>query len=239
MNEYTSKTVGQLVTERPSRSKVFEAHKIDFCCGGNRPLEEACAKKNLPVALIAGELRAHDDKADETGPDVSNLSMPELIDHIVAIHHTYLKEDLPRLERMAEKVAKVHGDAEQRLHEVHLVFLALEAELLSHLGKEEGILFPMVKRLVAGDLPAEQAAFLSDPMGVMEAEHESAGRALDRLRELTDDYTPPEWACNTFRALFDGLDELERDLHVHIHKENNVLFPRVREYADRMAEATA
>lgn len=239
MTEYTSKTVGELVTERPGRSRVFEAHKIDFCCGGKRPLAEACEKKGVPVEQVVEELTALDAKADEAGEDVSAWPLPDLIDHIVDTHHVYLKAELPRLERMAEKVARVHGEAEPRLLEVRDVFMALEGELLTHLGKEEVVLFPMVKRLDAGELPAEQAAFLNDPMGVMEAEHDDAGQALERLQTLTDNYTPPEWACNTFRALYDGLEELERDLHLHIHKENNILHPRVREVAAQVASPTA
>ena len=234
MNEYTSKTVGQLVAERPKRSRVFEAHKIDFCCGGKRPLAEACAKKNVPLDQIVAELAAADAQESEIGIDAAALSTPDLIDHIVGTHHVYLKEELPRLERMARKVAQVHGDKEPRLEEILNVFLGLEGELLTHLGKEEAILFPMVKRFAAGDLPAEQAAFLGGPMGVMEEEHDSAGAALERLHALTDGYTPPDWACNTFRALYDGLEELERDLHQHIHKENNILFPRVRAQVEQL-----
>lgn len=226
MIEYISKTVGELVAERPGRSRVFEAHKIDFCCGGKRMLEEACAKSGTPLEEILAGLAAQDAKAAEDADDVGGLPLPKLIDHIVATHHAYLREELPRLEGMAGKVAKVHGDMEPRLHEVRDVFNGLAAELAAHLGKEEAILFPMVKRLAAGELPAGQAAFLDGPVGVMEAEHNSAGMALERLRILTDGHTPPEWACNTYRAFFSGLDDLERDLHRHIHKENNILFPR-------------
>jgi regulator of cell morphogenesis and NO signaling len=238
MNDYLDKTVGELVAERPSRSRVFEAHKIDFCCGGKRPLEEACTRKGLSLTAIVEELATHDAQAPDMGAGAADLDTVDLIDHIVETHHVYLKAELPRLARMAEKVARVHGDAEPSLHEVRTVFDGLEAELTTHMGKEEVILFPMVKQLVEGTLRAQQAAFLGGPMGVMEAEHDSAGEALDRLHTLTGAYTPPEWACNTFRALFDGLAELERDLHLHIHKENNILFPRVREEVRQMALST-
>lgn len=239
MTEYTSMTVGELVAERPSRSRVFEAHKIDFCCGGKRPLEEACNRKGVALADVVEQLTAHDAQEPDTGAGAADLDTVELIDHIVGTHHVYLKSELPRLAAMAEKVAKVHGDAEASLHDVRDVFDGLQAELTAHMGKEEAILFPMVKQLVHGTLPAQQAAFLGGPMGVMEAEHDSAGAALERLHTLTGAYTPPDWACNTYRALFDGLAELERDLHLHIHKENNILFPRVRETAGLPAHAAS
>ncbi len=235
MIEYISKTVGELVAERPGRSRVFEAHKIDFCCGGKRMLEEACAKNGAPLKQVLAGLAAYDAGAAKAGDDAGTLSLPDLVDHIVETHHAWLRKELPRLEGLAEKVAKTHGDAEPRLHEVRAVFLALQAELTAHLGKEEAILFPMVKRLAAGSLPAGQAALLDGPMNVMEAEHDSAGLALGRLRDLTDGHTPPEWACNTYRAFFSGLDDLERDLHLHIHKENNILFPQARALAEQMA----
>ncbi|MFP4502186.1 MAG: iron-sulfur cluster repair di-iron protein [Candidatus Hydrogenedentota bacterium] len=228
MTDYANKTVAELVTERPARARVFDNHKIDFCCGGKRPLQEACEKKSVPLDQVVSELAALDRKPAAPTADLTAMGPTALAQHIVATHHGFLKEELPRIERMVHKVAKVHGDKEPRLHEVLRVFAGLKEELLTHLGKEEQVLFPLVEQLFSGTLPAEQRALMDGPLNVMEMEHDSAGEALAELRRLTGDYAPPDWACNTFRALFDSLEALEHDTHQHIHKENNILFPQVR-----------
>lgn len=232
MNTTTvDKTVGELVSERPGRSRVFEEHGIDYCCGGKRPLAEACAKKGVDVDEIVRELAQADAGAVQEGAaDYSVMALDELADHIVSTHHAYLTKELPRLEEMAVKVAKVHGGSDARLRELAEVMGALSAELGSHMMKEERILFPIIRQLVHADtLPPMPCGTLSNPIGAMEAEHDNAGGALESMRRLTDGYAPPEWACNTYRALLDGLNELELDLHEHIHKENNILFPRALE----------
>ncbi len=222
------KSVGELVTERPARSRVFEAYGIDYCCGGKKPLSEACAQKGHAVEEVLGKLAEADATgSDENDVDYTSMPLDELVNHIIATHHTYLLRELPRLQKMAEKVAKVHGGSDERLGQLAKVVTAVVEELSAHMMKEEQILFPVICQLEQTDsLPSMPFGTLANPVRAMESEHDSAGNALADMHRLTDAYTPPDWACNTYRALLDGLRELELDLHQHIHKENNILFPR-------------
>ncbi|MDP0496514.1 MAG: iron-sulfur cluster repair di-iron protein [Verrucomicrobiota bacterium JB024] len=219
-------TVGELVRERPARSRVFEQHRIDYCCGGKRPLAEVCAERGLDLDKILSELQASD-QADTRLVDADAMGLAELADHIVATHHAYLREEMPRLDFMTRKVAAVHGDTEPRLRQIREVYVAFQEELTAHMMKEEQILFPMIREIeTATAAPQFHCGSLANPIAQMESEHDSAGDALAQFRSLTDDYTPPEWACNTFRALYDALANLEQNMHQHVHKENNVLFPK-------------
>jgi len=214
--------VGRIATQHPLATRVFHRHQIDFCCGGGRSLEEACRARGLDPEAILAELRqelaAAGPVAETTRWDEAPVE--DLIRHILVTYHEPLKEELPRLEAMARKVHEVHGEKDpERFRSLLQVFLALKDELDQHLLKEERILFPMIQ--------AGQGATAGGPISVMEHEHDSAGAALRRLRELTGDYRVPEEACNTWRALWAGLEDLERALHEHIHLENNILFPRV------------
>ena len=224
--------VGQLVADRPGRARVFQQFRIDFCCGGGIPLSEACERNSVDPQTVLTELLRADNNTD-TGnePDWKNEKLSVLVENIVSTHHTYLRNALPQLGAMAEKVHRVHGENHPELRNLLEVFSGLYAELDSHMFKEENILFPATRQLEMGALPPEAAAQLFGPISVMEAEHESAGRALEELRRITGNYSPPESACNTYRGLYAGLEELERDLHWHIHKENNILFPRAIEGA--------
>jgi regulator of cell morphogenesis and NO signaling len=166
-------------------------------------------------------------EGDETVVDVTSMSLSELANHIEQTHHAYLKSELPRLLTLADKVASAHGSKDPRLDAAKETLLAFAHELWNHMMKEEQILFPFVRRLEATDLPVDfHCGTIRNPIRQMEHEHQDAGAALARLRQLTDNYTPPDWACNTYRALLDALAYLERDMHQHIHKEDNVLFPR-------------
>jgi len=221
-------TVGQLVANRPSRSRVFEAFGIDYCCGGKRRLGEACQAVGADPGEVVGALKASEEGAGgETETDWTKETMSDLVDHIISTHHFYLRVELPRLAGMTEKVAAVHGQNHPELVECREVFAGLRAELESHMGKEEQVLFPMIKTLeLATSRPEFHCGSVRNPITMMEHEHDDAGRALARLRALTGGFTPPEDACNTYRACLDGLAQLEADLHRHIHKENNILFPR-------------
>jgi regulator of cell morphogenesis and NO signaling len=220
-------TVGAIVRDRPSLSTLFEQAQLDYCCGGKKTLAAACQQRGIdPQAFLA---QLEDYAAKETAPEVNltELSLTELADHIERIHHAYLHTELPRLEKLVTKVAAVHGEKEPRLLQIQAVFLALSAELTTHLMKEEQVLFPMIRQLEASDtLPSFHCGTIANPVHRMESEHDEAGTALAQLRQLTDDYTPPDWACNTYRALLDALQTFEQDMHQHVHKENNVLFPR-------------
>lgn len=222
-------TVGALVASKPARSRIFEQLGIDYCCGGKIPLAEACQKKGLdPQATLRmlGALDAVTASATST-VDPANLTLSALADHIVQTHHAYLRTELPRLDTITEKVARVHGQHDPRLVEVRAAFVELAEEMTTHMAKEENVLFPMIRQLEASrDLTALHCGSLAHPIQQMEKEHESAGGGLARMRELSDNFTPPVWGCNTYRAMLDGLSQLEQDLHQHVHKENNILFPQ-------------
>ena len=221
-------TVGAIVRQKPARARVFESLKIDYCCGGKISLKLACEKRGVEVGEVLQTLIHSDEQAD-VGQlvDVDSMGLTELADHIEATHHAYLRQELPRLHVMTEKVAQVHGDKDERLFQMRKAFVALKAELEPHMMKEEQILFPMVRQLEAS---TERQKFhcgsIANPIRQMEYEHDQAGDALAILNASTDAYTPPDWACNTYRAMLVSLAQLEADLHQHIHKENNVLFPK-------------
>jgi len=227
-------TVGELVTGNPARSRVFEALGIDYCCGGKRPLQEVCDAKGLDITEVRARLEAVE--ADPDAVHVEAMGLGELADHIESTHHAYLREELPRLMKMTRRVAKVHGESDARLGELERVFAGFEDELYEHMMKEEQILFPAIRQMeVSNALPQLPFGSIANPIRAMEAEHDNAGSALEQLSALTDGYTPPDWACNTYRALLDGLHELEQDMHQHVHSENNVLFPRAIELESRLS----
>lgn len=220
-------TVGEIVRAVPARSRIFENLGIDYCCGGKKSLAEACRAKGLDLAKVVDMLVALDRTPDSAAENPDAMSLSELCDHIEQVHHGYLTEELPRLDFMTRKVAVVHGDHEPRLLEVRRVFEAFAAEMTAHTKEEEEAIFPVIRQLEsANGGKAKATASLKDSFTKLESEHGRAGSALARFRELTDNYCPPDWACNTFRALYDGLAQLEEDTHQHVHKENNVLFPR-------------
>ena len=211
-----SRTVAELVLEQPSRSRVFEELGVDYCCGGKRSLTDACEARGIALDHAVAALDA---TANEPSPerDWTQAPLPELCDHIVSSHHEHLREELPRLDTLLKKVVRAHGDERPELAELRDVFTALRNELEEHITTEEEELFPLVR--TGGPYDAEQVAEL-------EHDHESAGSALAKLRELSGGYDLDRALCNTHRATLDGLRELELDLHQHIHEENNVLFPR-------------
>jgi regulator of cell morphogenesis and NO signaling len=231
-NTIVETSVGQLVSQRPARARLFDQLGIDYCCGGGKSLAEACRAKNLDAKTVAAVLSAFDDQA--TAPadarDWTQASLTELCDHIEQTHHAYLKQELPRLDHCLRKIAAKHGPADGRLVELLNVFLGFRAELEHHAMKEEQILFPLIRRLEAGANPASfHCGSVNNPIRVMVMEHEHAGTALAQMRELTGGYQAPADACNTYRATMDALLVLERDMHRHVHKENSILFPRAAE----------
>jgi regulator of cell morphogenesis and NO signaling len=221
-------TVGQLVVERPSRARVFEKLGIDYCCGGKKPLGSAIEERGLDAGAVVAELEQEQTgAAPQGGRNWATASLTDLADHIESTHHAYLKAELPRLAQLTHKVASRHGDRRPELVEIYDVFSGLKAEMESHMMKEERILFPLCRRLdTAETLPPSHCGSVANPIEVMVREHEDAGDALARIRVLTNDYTPPPDACNTYRATFDSLRQLEADMHQHVHKENNILFPK-------------
>ena len=217
------RTVGELVAERPGRSRIFHRHGIDYCCQGGRTLGVACEAKHVAVETVIGELAA--ELAEPAGElqNPAELPLHDLCAYIVETHHGYLRRELPRLRSMAQRVADVHGGHTPSLLEVAKVCMAMADELASHVLKEEQILFPAIVAMSCGD---SRPMPLDEPIACMLHEHDEAGLALARLRELTNGFEAPADACNTYRALFAGLLELEDDLHRHIHLENSVVFPQ-------------
>lgn len=221
------KTVGQWVVERPSRARVFERLGIDYCCGGKHPLRQACAQKGLDYDAVLAELDCGETVPEVRARNWASASLTDLCNHIEQTHHAYLKQELPRLEFLTTKVAARHGDHRPALREVHQVFATMKTEMDAHMMKEERVLFPLCRQLdLAEELPSMHCGSVGNPIEVMIREHEHAGNALAQIRALTDNYSCPPDACNTYRALFDSLAQLEHDLHEHVHKENNILFPK-------------
>ncbi len=222
------------MTDRSERA-VFEDLGIDYCCGGNKPLDEACREKGLDPDVVAQTLQAAAQSQLPPDSDVSAMSMTRLVDHIEKTHHAYLKKELPGLLALARKVAEVHAGHAAHLQQMVTVLAGLVQELLNHLEKEEQILFPSLRELEAtGRISHACFGTVRGPIQMMEYEHDSAGQALAEIRRLTDDCASPQWACNSYRAMLQGLMHLEADLHQHIHKENNILFPMAME-AERNA----
>ncbi len=224
-------TVGQLVVERPGRARIFEQFGIDYCCGGKKPLVEACHNRGVePEVVLAALTRAEQQSRHSDLHDWSTSPLGELANHIVESHHAYLREELPRLAGFLDRVVRAHGQRHPDMIECRAVFMAFREELESHMMKEEQILFPLIRQIESSvSSQAFHCGSIAGPIQVMEAEHDSAGSALEKMRFLTNQYTPPADACNTFRALLDGLDQLEADMHQHVHKENNIPFPRALE----------
>ncbi|MBZ5582880.1 MAG: iron-sulfur cluster repair di-iron protein [Acidobacteriia bacterium] len=223
-------TVGEIAAQSPASIRVFEKHRIDYCCGGGLAVGEACAARGLNAAEVLQEVDG------AAGPAVSadwrSAQLGSLIEHIVENHHGYLKAHLPRMASMLEKILAKHSERHgDTLRPLAATFRGLKEELEAHLMKEEMILFPLIRSMeatqgAAGGPAAFHCGSVQNPIRVMLMEHDSAGEALARMRQLTSGYTPPEDACNTFRGFYFELAEMERDLHVHIHLENNILFPR-------------
>jgi regulator of cell morphogenesis and NO signaling len=234
-------TVGDIAAGSAAAINILEGYGIDYCCGGKRSFEEACRDKGLSPAKVASEIAAAANALPAKPRDWSTAPLGELIRHIVSTHHEYLKLELPRIGQRLQKVVQAHGDNDPAaFQELERVYDGLWRELSLHMRKEEMILFPAIERYetaARSGLPLPPVPFgsVAGPIGVMEAEHDSAGDALSRIRELTCNFQAPGYACSTFRAMLDGLRALEADLHTHIHLENNILFPRVLALEKRFA----
>ena len=227
-------TVSEMAANSLEAVRVFEKFGIDYCCGGKRPLADVCREKGLPETAVRAELDAAMQGGVAEERDWETAPVEELIQHILAAHHEYLRRELPAIQVRLDKVYRVYnqryGPTLQGLPEV---FGALRAELEMHLRKEEMILFPAV---LANDravregraLPPLPFGTVANPIRMMEAEHDNAGEALERIREITAGFASPVYACVTYRALMAGLSELDADLRRHMYLENEVLFPRAR-----------
>ena len=220
-----STPVAEIAAALPASVRVFQRLGVDFCCGGKRPLGVVCEEHGLLFADVASAIQEAAAVPAAEPQDWTCAPLHVLIDHIVATYHDALREELPRIETMASRVVRVHGGREPRvLGRIESIVGELSADLNEHMRKEELVLFPTIWAIERG--AATGAIPLSMPIRVMEWEHDRAGELLAELRRITGGYVAPEWACQTLRALYHGLEELEASMHVHVHLENNVLFPR-------------
>ena len=236
------KTIGEYVAQDFRTAAVFSKYGIDFCCKGNRSIEEACTKKDLDATKIQSEI----DKLLQTSQtghiDFTSWPLDLLADYIEKTHHRFVAEKSPVLVAFLEKLCKVHGHTHPELFEITELFKGCAQELGSHMQKEEQILFPFIKKMVACDIndqELQQPGFgsVANPIAMMKAEHEHEGERLEKIAALTSNYTPPADACNTYKVTYAMLHEFEQDLHTHIHLENNILFPQALQMEAHMAYA--
>jgi regulator of cell morphogenesis and NO signaling len=227
-------TVREIALEQPSSIRVFEQFGIDYCCGGRKPLAEACIAGNLQVDTVLAALEAAAKQPEVEGENWDGRSLANLISHIIAIHHSYVKRELPRLAQLSHKVVNRHGSRLAELPAIAAALENLDEELTQHLLKEETILFPYIvsfelSQSAGAARPQSCFGKVANPIAMMTQEHDSAGTLIAEIRRLSGNFTTPPDACPTFHAFYDGLKEFEQDLHQHIHLENNILFPRAIE----------
>lgn len=226
MKNLSNQTLASIVTHNHHAVPVLEKYHLDFCCKGKRTLQQACGEKGIPVDQLLLEL-AGATKIESRLLPFTEMDADQLISYILIHHHFYVKQSMPRILLHLEKVVNKHAEKFPYMSMVKDLFTTISAEMTQHMQKEELVLFPGIKKLSQPDKKhsAFEAADIGAPIRQMEAEHEQAGDILYSIRQLTNNYTPPEAACTTFRVCLAELKEFEEDLHQHVHLENNVLFP--------------
>jgi len=225
-------TVRQIVLDYPQAVRTLESFGIDYCCGGTRLLEDACRTANVPIERILDQLESPANEAESLDEHWKSAPLSELADHIVRRHHSFIRRESERLKELAVKVLSRHGEAHPELAEIASVFDATAENLALHMLKEEQVLFPMIRRME--ESPQQLPFSVQFPIRQMMAEHDDAGESTSAIRSLAGGYHAPEDACASFRALYQGLEEFEKDLHHHVHLENNILFPRAIEREETM-----
>jgi len=241
MSFLAHKTVREIAIEMPQSTRIFENLKIDYCCGGNSPLLEACRNAGIEIEQLERMLaEAHPALAAAGKPDFQTMTLTELVGHIVNQHHIYTKAEITRLEALLTKVVAVHGANHPELRNVQELFQQLCADLTPHMMKEEIVLFPYIVELEQaqqqrGRTPFAPFGTVKNPVRMMMMEHDTAGDILRELSTVTGDYTIPVGVCISYETLYKAMKEFERDLHQHIHLENNLLFPRAVEMEEALA----
>lgn len=230
LHQNTQKQIGEFVADDFRTAVIFAKHKIDFCCNGNKSVQEACEKKGIDSNLVIEELETVLNTSTNQAIDYKSWPLDLLAEYIEKKHHRYVGEKIPVLGQFLDKLCRVHGERHPELFKINELFTASAGELASHMKKEELILFPFVKRMVNAKLEKEaitspQFGTIENPIKMMMEEHDNEGERFRQIAELTDDYNSPADACNTYKVTFAMLDEFEKDLHLHIHLENNILFP--------------
>ena len=221
-----SMTLAEAVDASPQLAREFEKRGLDYCCGGGRTIDESCTFAGLDPSATVAELSALAVTAEPA--EWTTMTADALVDYLEATHHRYLWDELPRVTTLVDKIVTVHGERHPELVEIAACFAEVRADLEPHLMKEERVLFPMIRELAAStDAPTFHCGSLRNPISVMLTEHDAVGDLFATLRLLTGGYTPPADGCATYAACFAAMAEIEADTHLHIHKENNVLFPLV------------
>lgn len=226
-------TIGEYVAQDFRTAAVFTKYGIDFCCRGNRSLTEVCAKNELKEADLLQELNTVLASKNDSGIDFKSWPLDLLTDYIEKTHHRYVVEKTPVLLQFLDKLCRVHGSNHPELFEINELFTGSTQELALHMKKEEQILFPFIREMIVATKTHEtidQPHFgtVNNPIAMMMDEHDNEGVRYRKIAALTNNYTPPEDACNTYKVTFSMLEEFEQDLHKHIHLENNILFPKVK-----------
>lgn len=238
MNTIVKQTIGEYVAKDFRTASVFSKYGIDFCCKGNRTIEEACTKKELDFMQIEKEVEALMEIKGDSSIDFQSWPVDLLIDYIEKTHHRYVVEKTPVLLAFLDKLCKVHGGTHPELFPINELFIGCASELAQHMKKEEMILFPFIKEManaIRTQQKLEQPHFgtVENPIAMMKNEHENEGERFVKIAELTNNYTPPSDACNTYKVTFSMLQEFEQDLHKHIHLENNILFIKAIEMEEK------
>jgi regulator of cell morphogenesis and NO signaling len=234
LSEHT--TIGEIVSTDFRTAAIFEQFGIDFCCGGRRSIGEACQSAAVDPTTVCRALDALPPAGESSDDDFMHVPLPQLIDHIVETHHQYLRLAVPTVARYLAKLVDVHGTRHPELERVRDSFARLGGDLMQHMVKEEQVLFPYVRDIAIHGVDASWPSpfgTVENPIRMMEREHREAGDELRQIRELTGGFTPPDDGCATYRVCFEELAHFERDLHRHVHLENNVLFPRAIEIERR------
>jgi regulator of cell morphogenesis and NO signaling len=244
MTRTATQTVRQLAVEKPNATRIFEQLRIDYCCGGSRPLAEACAAAGVDVETVVRLLEAPAEGHEQSGAAMNfqTASLTALTTYIVDTHHSFTQQEMERLSTLLEKVCAVHGRNHPELLEVEALFQDLCSELTPHMLKEEQVLFPYIERMEAAvknqrALPQPPFGTVRNPVRMMMLEHDTAGDILQRIRVASADYTVPADGCFSYQTLYQALAAFEIDLHQHIHLENNLLFPRAVEMEDTLDAA--
>ena len=235
MYNFQDKTIREIALEAPITVRVFEKHKIDFCCGGRVPFTQACKNAGADSMVVLTELDQVLQSPNTNVNDDLTKTAGDLIKHIVRTHHDFTRSEIDRLRPLADKVVSRHGESHSELAEIRDLFNNLAEELLIHMSKEEVMLFPYIERLeraveTNGVPPMPHFGTVNNPVQMMMYEHDQAGEMLRKMRALSADYTAPDGACPSYKGLYAGLQYLEADLHRHIHLENNILFPQAIDF---------
>lgn len=230
--------IGEIVAENFHAARIFENFGIDFCCGGKKTIKEACSEKGISPDFVIKELtKIENEKLQEV--HYNNWNVDFLADYIINNHHSYVLNSIPTIEHHLQKVALKHGEKHPELPKLMEAFTILKDDLLTHMAKEEKMLFPYIKKMRIAELntfelPVPPFGAVDNPIRVMEAEHEDAGRMIKEINNITNNYTAPADACQTFKILYKELQEFEKDLHTHVHLENNILFPKAKKLENKL-----